>query len=139
MSRWITLNIEGLRVGDVPELFQGMYLFEEEDRIVVYEFKSAASTTEKEKQSQRLALAALQAGAVRVVVCLCGDTSDYVRAKEYLSANDRKLIEGNRWSGEHGYRRDSQVIVKMKEHLGYRPNLGGNWYHESGEREITCV
>lgn len=139
MSRWVTLNIEGLASEDVPDLFEGMYIFEEGDRLVVYEFKSAAGTKAKEELSRRLALAAFEAGADRVVACLCGDTADHVWTKEYLSGDGRMLVEGQSWQGDHSYRKDSAVVVDMESYLGYRPNLGGNWYHEHTDHEVECV
>jgi len=139
MSRWITLNIEGIAPDELPELFEGMWAFEDGGRVVAYEFKSRASTNDKESMTRRLALAAFEAGADRVVGIMCGDTSDWVWAIEYCAGDARTLVEGKRWQGDHGYRRRSDVIVSMTSHLGYRPNLGGNWYHENEDHEIRAV
>lgn len=139
MSRWITLNIEGIELSDLPELYEGMRAFEHDGRVVAYEFKSLASTNDKEAMTRRLALAAFEAGAERVIGIMCGDTSGWLWAIEYYAAKGRNLVEGKRWHGTHGYRQRSDVILSMTSHLGYRPNLGGNWYHENEDHDVRAL
>jgi len=146
MSRWVTLNIEAedwMPISDeLPDELSDFHTVEDSDAIVAYTFSSASLGDRMDDIERTAAEIAIQKGGAKKVIGIqAGDTADWVSATEDVvsqAAIERRVVEGREWTGQHSYCTDSEVIKKIERYIGYRPNLGGNWYDEKEKVAKRC-
>lgn len=128
MSRWTTLNIEGISIEEVPELFDDWWGYEEDGLTVIYSFGPGISPEEAANELVKVGDHSVESPVESIVSLQCDDTSDFVRGTLYLPRELKwnGVKPGVHWSGHHTIAsEDSQFLDRAPE--GRKLVFAGNW------------
>lgn len=131
MSSWLTLNIEGVTLDQLPDAFADWHSLEEDGRTVVYSFNPGMSPGEAAAEAITAGDHPVEPVATSVLTIRANDTSDFVTGTIYWPGEVKWNAPdaGLTWSGHHYTREDSEFLANAPD-IGHTPNLGGNWSDE---------
>lgn len=134
MSRWTTLNIDGISPAQLPESFDDWWVYERDGVTVVYSFSPDMSPKEAAEEAVKAGESEVEPVVDSVLTLKCDDTSDFVDATIYRPKEVKwtGVRPGVTWSGDHSFAKEqSEFLDRMSG--DQLPLFGGNWKGDVNE------